>query len=265
MRYNENVDGFCRQNYKTMEIKAMLQQFGLEGKKADVYLALLELGSAKVTEIAKKAEIKRTTCYDVLQDLEKNGLVYKTAQGKKTIFVAEDPKKLEKKIQEKERLLNEFLPELRSIYNVKGVKPKIRFYEGKEGLREVYMDTLNYKGEFLAFASEDVVSVLGHDWVENYLRARVKKNIHVRAIMPKTSLIKEKYFARDREQLRISKLINPDKYPFSIEINIYGHQKVAFMSSKERIGLIVEGLEIHKTMRSIFELLWDHLPERNSQ
>ena len=237
-----------------------LEKLGLNGKKADVYLAALELGKARVIEIAKKAGVKRTTCYDILLDLERQGLIYETAKGKKRLFIGEDPEKIKKELVAKQKIFDEILPELQAVYNIKGTKPKIRFYEGKEGLREVYADTLKYSGELLSFASEDVLRVLGKDWADLYLKQRVKKEIHTRAIMPKTSGIQE-YAAKDREQLRMSKLIDPQKYPFSVEINIYGHQRVALMSSKEETGIIIEGAEIYKTMKLIFELVWDNLPE----
>ncbi|KKP69120.1 MAG: Transcriptional regulator, TrmB [Candidatus Moranbacteria bacterium GW2011_GWE1_35_17] len=244
-----------------MEIKQVLAQFDLVGKKADVYLAVLELGSGSVIEIAKKAEIKRTTVYDILLDLEKIGLIYQTTKGAKRLFVAEDPEKLRDQLEEKEKMLSEMLPQLRSLYNVKGIKPKIRFYEGKEGLRQVYADTLNYEGEILAFASDDVVKTLGMEWANDYLEKRIKKEIRVRIIIPETDLIEKEFNPKDQKQLRSSKLVNPKKYPFSIEINIYGHQKVALMSSKEETGIIIEGAEIYNTMKLIFELLWDNLPE----
>jgi HTH-type transcriptional regulator, sugar sensing transcriptional regulator len=244
-----------------MEIKQVLARFGLVGKKADVYLSTLELGSGTVIEIARKSEIKRTTVYDVLLDLEKAGLIYQTTKGTKRLFVAEDPEKLKDQLREKERMLSEILPQLHSFYNIKGIKPKIKFYEGKEGLRQVYADTLKYKGEILAFASDDVVKTLGLGWANDYLEKRIKKEIRVRIIIPKTDLIEKEFNPKDQKQLRSSKLVDPKKYPFSIEINIYGHQKVALMSSKEETGIIIEGAEIHKTMKLIFELLWDTLPE----
>jgi sugar-specific transcriptional regulator TrmB len=244
-----------------MEIKQFLAQFDLVGKKADVYLAVLELGSGTVIEIARKSEVKRTTVYDILLDLEKSGLIYQTSKGSKRLFVAEDPEKLKKKLEERERMLNEMLPQLRSLYNIKGIKPKIKFYEGKEGLRQVYADTLNYGGEILAFASEDVVKTLGMEWANDYLAKRVKKEIRVRIIIPKTEIIEKEFNPKDQKQLRSSKLVNPKKYPFSVEINIYGHQKVALMSAREEIGIIIEGKEIYNTLKFIFELLWDNLPE----
>lgn len=243
-----------------MEIKQILEQFGLKDKRADVYLATLELGRGTVIEIAKKAGIKRTTCYDILSDLIRDNLVTETLKGKKRLFVSEDPEKIQKNLENKEKLFSEILPQLKSIHNIIGGKPKIRFYEGKEGLREVYNDTLKFPTEILAFASEDVVRVLGREWAEDYLQQRVKRGIHARTVAPDTKIVRE-YISKDREQLRTSKLVNPEKFPFSIEINIYGHQKVALMSSREEMGLIIEGGEIYKTMKSIFELLWDNLPE----
>jgi len=244
-----------------MELRQQLQQFGLAGKKADVYLASLELGSATVIEIAKKAGIKRTTAYDILLDLVQKGLVSETSKGKKRLFVGEDPEKILKNLRSKEQMLSEILPLLKSVYNVRGVKPRIRYYEGIEGLKETYNDTLKYTGEMLAFASEDVVKILGNDWAYDYIKKRVKNNLRVRAIMPASEIISKDYFARDPEHLRVSKLIDPKKYPFSMEINIYGHSKVSLMSSKEQLGITIESTEIYNTMKLIFELVWDNLPE----
>jgi sugar-specific transcriptional regulator TrmB len=244
-----------------MEIKPTLEQLGLTGKKVDVYLASLELGSASVIEIAKKAGIKRTTVYDILMDLKTAGLVSETLKGKKRLFIGENPEKIQKDLQKKESLFSEILPQLKSIHNISGVKPKIRFYEGKEGLMEAYDDTLKYSGEFVAFGSEDVYRVLGRDWVEDYIKRRVKKGIRVRAILPSTEYLEKEIFIRDQQQLRACKSIKKEDYPFSIEIDIYGHQKVAMISNKEQLAVIIESTEIYKTMKFIFELAWDNLPE----
>jgi sugar-specific transcriptional regulator TrmB len=244
-----------------MEIKQVLEQFGFQGKKTDVYLAALELGSSSVIEIAKKAGIKRTTCYDILMDLKNEGLISETSKGKKRLFVGEDPEKIQRNLRNKERLFAEILPQLQSIHNVRGSKPKIRFYEGKEGLKEVYEDTAKYKGELLGFASYDIIHLLGSEWAAEYLKKRIKNGVYARGIIPGTELMMREYISKDQEQRRMTKVIDPKKYPFSIEINVYGHNKVALMSAKEEIGLIIEGQEIHNTMKLIFQLIWDLLPE----
>jgi sugar-specific transcriptional regulator TrmB len=244
-----------------MELNQTLEQFGLTEKKADVYLAALELGGTSVINIARKAGIKRTTCYDILQDLIHQGLVSEIAKGKKKFFIGEDPEKIKKDLQKKESLFNEILPQLKSIHNISGVKPKIRYFEGKEGLIEAYDDALKYSGEILAFGSEDVYKVLGRDWVEDYIKRRVKKDIRVRAILPSTEYLEREIFVRDQAQLRTCKSIKKEKYPFSIEIDIYGFQKVALISNKEQLAIIIESAEIYNTLKQIFELCWDLLPE----
>jgi HTH-type transcriptional regulator, sugar sensing transcriptional regulator len=244
-----------------MEIKQSLEQFGLEGKRAEVYLAALELGSATVIDISRKAGIKRTTCYDVLQDLMRDGLVSETVKGKKRLFIGEEPEKIQRQLKHKERLFSEILPQLQSIHNVRGSKPKIRFYEGKKGILEVYEDTLKYKTEILSFASEHILKIFTMEDAMNYINKRKKNGIWEKIILPKTGFLMEEFISKDIEQLRSSKLIDPKKYPFSIEINVYGHNKVALMSAKEEIGIIIEGAEIHNTMKLIFQLIWGLLPE----
>lgn len=244
-----------------MEIKNILEQFGLHGRKADVYLAALELGSGTVIDISKKASVKRTTCYDILQDLMRDGLISETVKGKKRLFVGEEPEKIQRQLKQKERLFSEILPQLQSIHNVRGSKPKIRFYEGKKGILDVYEDTLKYKTEILSFASEHVLKAFTLEEAKEYINKRKKNGIWEKIILPKISFMVEEFISKDAEQMRSSKLIDPQKYPFTIEINIYGHNKVALMSAKEEVGLIIEGAEIHNTMKLIFQLIWDLLPE----
>ncbi|KKQ44608.1 MAG: Transcriptional regulator, TrmB [Candidatus Moranbacteria bacterium GW2011_GWC2_37_8] len=233
-----------------MDIKNTLEQMGLGGKKADVYLAALELGSSSVM-----------TCYDILLDLIHEGLISETSKGKKRLFVGEDPEKIQRNLKNKERLFAEILPQLQSINNVRGSKPKIRFYEGKEGIKEVYEDTLKYNKEILGFASYDVIGIMGKEWANEYLAKRIKNGIYGKGIIPGTEPMLRDYISKDQEQRRSTKVIDAKKYPFSIEINIYGHQSVALMSAKEEIAVIIEGAEIHNTMKLIFELIWDLLPE----
>lgn len=244
-----------------MEIKPILHQFGLNGKKADVYLAALELGGASVTDIAQKAAVKRTTGYDILMDLQAQGLVSQSTKGKRRLFLGEDPEKIRSDLKKKESMFSDILPQLRSIYNSQVDKPRIRFYEGQKGLLEVYNDSLKYAGEILAYASEDIVKVLGMEWANNYLKRRVKNRIFYKGIVSRTEFLQKEFLSKDQEQLRTTKLIDSRKYPFSNETMIYGHQKVAITSARDLMGIIIESSEIYRTQKSIFELLWDNLPE----
>lgn len=237
-----------------MELSEQLTQFGLNEKQAAVYLALLELGASSAIALAKKTGILRTTVYDVLIELEKKGLLSQTQKGAKRLFLAADPESLEKILDEKRNKLQELLPALKSLVNTAGTKPVIRYFEGTEGIKEVYRDTLKYQGELVAYVTENIIAKLGQDFADEYKAKRVNAKITVRAIGPDTEEIKG-YKKTDQKDRKVTRLVDQKEFPFSIEMNLYGN-KLAFMSFSESLGLIVESNEIAKNMRFLFELAW---------
>jgi HTH-type transcriptional regulator, sugar sensing transcriptional regulator len=237
-----------------MEIRTILNQFGLSDKESDVYLSLLELGISGVNDIANKANIKRTTVYDILSSLTKFGLVSQTQKGKKRFFYAEEPERFNKLLQEKQSRFSEILPILKSLHNTSGVKPKIRYYEGITGLKTVYNDCLNYNDVILAFASEKIFEKLGKDFFDDYSKKKKLRGIASRTILASTKKTKE-YLETSKKYLREIKIIDPKKIPFTIEMNIYAN-KISFISFKEEMAIIIESNEIANNMRLLFELAW---------
>ena len=58
-----------------------LQAIGLDEKEQRFYLAALELGTAPVTAIAARADVSRTNGYDLVQRLQKRGLISQIERG----------------------------------------------------------------------------------------------------------------------------------------------------------------------------------------
>ena len=58
-----------------MKLEKVLENYGLTKKQALLYITCLELGSASVYKIAKKANLSRSTCYEVLEILREKKLV----------------------------------------------------------------------------------------------------------------------------------------------------------------------------------------------
>ncbi|MBP9749793.1 MAG: hypothetical protein KBD21_03615 [Candidatus Pacebacteria bacterium] len=237
-----------------------LQQLGFDDREAKTYLALLELGEGTMAELAKKSKIKRTTLYDIIRALQDRGLVSTAKRGERTIYIAEDPRTLDERLHEQSAVLKEALPELLSLANAIGKKPKIRYYEGVEGIKEVYRDTLEYPNqELLGWATVGAGTHFDIEYLnEVYLPKRVEKKIWVRAIIPDTADMR-KYLGDDRTFLRSSRAMDPVRFPYDVEINLYGGSKVAFMSFREQTGLIIENKSIYTTLKSIFEHQWESL------
>lgn len=249
-----------------------LKQVGLSDKQAKVYLAVLELGEASALQISRHSGVNRVTCYQALDRLAAEGLVREVKVEGKSRFVAEMPKKLlenllDKKISTERQILalEKVLPELESLYNYSEVKPKIRFYEGVEGLKQIYQDTLEEKKEILAFTAYHRVDASLKRWLDkHYVPQRVKRNIFAKVIAP-SSEFAQKFKRLDSRQNRHTLLVPADKFPFSIEVNIYGN-KVAIISfvKKEMMGVIIESKEVAATFRLIFQLAWQGAEQYNS-
>lgn len=237
-----------------------LQKFGLDEKEAKAYAAALEIGEGTVGRLAAKSGIKRTTLYDVIESLKHRGLLSMVRRGKQTMYVAEDPRVLRESLEERKQTLEKMLPELLSIANFLDNKPKIRYFEGDEGIKEVYKDTLKYPDqEMLAWVSDEAWDFDDQKFLfEYYLPRRIAQKIWVRAIAPDRPHMRE-YKAADEKSLRRTKLTSMEQFPITVEIDLYGRNRIAIMSFAEKIGLVIESEKIHTTLKSIFEMNWSGL------
>lgn len=238
----------------------MLANLGFSSKESHVYLALLELGKGTVSTISRKGGINRTTGYDILDSLAAKGLVSISGKKPKQEYIAESPDKLatflQTKIEETETQLETaraLAPQLKSLHNVSD-RPKVRFYEGKDGLKQVYEDTLTATEPIRAYATVDDMHRALPNYFPQYYKRRAGKGIAIRAIVPHTPAGEERA-AHDKEEMRETALIPPDKYYFSPEINIYDN-KVMIASWRENLGIIIESAEIADAMKKIYELAW---------
>lgn len=240
-----------------MDIKKQLEDLGLGGKKADVYLAVLQLGKASVMQIAKKARIKRPTTYDILEDLLNKNLVSQTFAGKKRYFVAEDPKNLKLMIQEQENKVDQVLPELESLFNLTPHKPKIRYYEGAEGIKQIYEDFLTAKTTIDYFGSiKDEVSVLGKSYLSDWVKRRIKKGIKVNAIRIKSKEASIKEWQGGKKYLRDLKFFPLDIKENFTNLMIYDNKVAITSSAKESYGLIIESAELATSLKYIWQVVW---------
>jgi len=127
---------------KHMDLSKTLKKVGLNEKQAAVYSAALALGETSITELAKKAELKRPTTYLIVEELQVLGLLSETTQGKRRILSAIHPRRLQEIARSREKQIEEVLPELVALYNTPKTKPKIQVFEGEAGIKSVYRDVL---------------------------------------------------------------------------------------------------------------------------
>ena len=146
---------------------------GLSDKAAKIYIALLQIGEGSVIDIAQKADLKRTSVYNILPDLIRQGLIETTVKNKHRIFFIDDVRRLELDADQRRKSVTALLPQLRAIQNILPQKPKITFYEGVGGMKELYEDTLDSVpsgGTILSYTGlSDFFSMMPKEYYEWYV------------------------------------------------------------------------------------------------
>jgi len=240
------------------QLAETIESPGFTDKMSAIYLAVLELGSGSVSQIAKLSGVERVNTYYVLEQLKKEGYVYSGLTKKKITYFAESPRKLLASMEQRTKRLNEAMPQLLAIANSNTTKPVIRFYEGIEGIKKVFDETLLLPAgsETLAFVSYSTVESHLQEWAPEFMARRAKKKITQRCIAENTETVRENLIANDVRDLRETRVVDKALYPFELDqLNIFG-DKIFIASYKDMLALIIESASIAKTMRSIFELAW---------
>lgn len=213
--------------------------------------------------IAQRTNIKRTTIYDLINDLKQRGLITQTVIGKKRLFLAEDPETVINIFKNKEREFEQIIPELKSLYysNISALKPRMRYYEGIEGSKKVLEDSLSAKEKTLRciMPLKDIIDLFGEDYFQEYTKKRIRNGYTLKSIRPSAKEIvpiRKKYHwvssYKEKREVRYA----PKNFTFSMTMYLYD-QKVSFISSKkESFGIIIESQELAENQRAFFEVLW---------
>ena len=241
-------------------LRGSLISLGIPEKEAAVYIALLQLGRANVSQIARRANVNRSTAYVLLDSLISQGLARISGKEPKQEYAAESPENLSvlfkskaDAAEEKMRRARALAPELKSIQKLED-RPQVKFYEGLDGLKQVYEDTLTAKEPILAYASVDDMHATLKDYFPRYYERRAKKGIFIWTILPRTELGLERA-AHNKEEARETAFVPSETFRFHPEINIYD-DKVMIASWREKLGIIIESAEIADAMKKIFKLAW---------
>jgi sugar-specific transcriptional regulator TrmB len=252
-------------------MQEILTQLGFTPKEAKVYLACLELGPSEVTMIARQSAINRTTCYQILEQLTAKKVIRLAQQKPKTIYQAEEPEKLaeilEDEIKDKQNQLQKLkrsLPQLKAIYSTLENKPKVKFYEGIDGLKEMYNLSLTSTEPLRAYTSaEQLEKTLGARYTKSYFDARRKRKIPIKSILPfEPYAVKLKQ--EEKKYLRTMRFVPKKFYDFSPEIYIYDN-KISFISLKEHFGVLIESRELAEAMKKAYDLAWAKAKEYHEE
>jgi len=240
------------------ELLKVIESVGLDQKESQLYLAGLQLGSAPASEYASRSGLNRITTYNYLEALSKRGVFTAVKKERGKWYTPIKPEELALEARKNVDALERLLPELRSLQGSEHRKPHVRFYEGWEGVKRVYEDTLTAQSELLNYANSAIVRANWENYDEDYVAKRVKSGIYLRGIAPDDEAGREVQ-KMDKYCHREIRLVPGDEFDFNNEIKIYDN-KVAIISFghelEDAFGVIIESKEVAETQRQIFGMAW---------
>ena len=234
--------------------ESILTKAGFVKNEAKVYLALLKLGNAPVTQISRESKVERTLVYGVLNKLLEKGLVSSVTKINKKFFEPADPEKILATMREKEKIIENALPELKNLYNTTE-KQEVHNFKGKEGAKTI-LETLlkeNTK-DWMIFGTTGKPAENLSYYFPQFHRKRIEKNILFKAIYSEDSIKRVK----EIKKLKLTQIkILPKEYMTPTHISIVGEKVGIILWSENPLGILIENKEIAESFKNYFKLLWN--------
>lgn len=245
-----------------IDLETILGSLHLPAPSQKIYRELLEHGETTARYLSEKLGITRPSTYDHLALLAKRGLVVKKEKENKTYFAADDVHHIQRaleyeigKLEERKYIFTTMLPSL--LKEAKTEPPKIKFYEGKEGLAYLVHDVLWCKGKtvYTLWPYEEMLKILGKDMLVRFNDRRMQERITIHALWHHGSKRKDDHIWTSKDVLT-ERRHAPEDVSFRMGYTIYG-DKVSFISSsREVFGFVVQSKDFAELMESQFKVLW---------
>lgn len=254
-----------------LEYTAKITDTGLTKEQAIVYETLLKLGELPASKIAKaipsEQKLSRPLVYKVLEELIELDLAEKYDAGNQVAqFAPKHPVAITKVIEaEKERIertKKQFLAtagQLSSLFNLSVGKPGVQFYEGKDGVWEVLMDTITATEEILTYADLEAIAKHVPDLNAEYSTLREERGIKKRGLVIDSPEAR-KFLTSYTGDVTKTKLIKTTQavVPFQTIMQIYDN-KVSYITLTDAylVGIIITDQFIANTHKYLFESMWE--------
>lgn len=249
---------------KPMDI-TILKKAGLTESQAKGYLALIEHGALSPAQLADHTGETRTNAYAIADKLVALGLATKK-DGKPATYSPAHPSALETLAEKRrrvvianERTVKDNISPLIDLFYASTEIPGTQVYQGIDGIKQVYADTLKTKKDiYLVRTTADAVD-LGETYLNNYRAKRASLGIHTYALTPDTEIGRQHATNGEDDKMLFHRTILPSDYTAPVELDIYGHKVALIAYGDTQMATIITSPPIAEAMRQLLSLLASQL------
>jgi len=243
------------------KVRSALRRLDLSDNQQAVYLSLLSAGATTARVLSSRTGITRPSVYDQIKTLQQMNLVAELEIENTAHFAATDIKNLNAlladkidRLEQSRDILAEALPSLRD--SLATVDPKLRFFAGEEGVKQLLKDIMWYSNNSLQmyWPAKEMGTLFDTAFLTWFDERRAKRHLSIHSLWPanthKSDLNLFCSLPHDTQR-RLLKCAPP-----AMAYIIYD-KKVLFISSKaEAFGFIVESTEFATLQKLHFDTLW---------
>lgn len=245
-----------------------LQDIGLEKHEAEVYLACLKLGFAKVSELSREVDIPRTSIYVYIKNLIEKGYIKKTKKSGIEYFIPIDPKDVLNDTKEKIESFAKVVPQLEKFMDFVGKKPKVEYFDTKQGLLNLYekMTEINYRQPPYLIESAEAVKngfeKMDWDFIYKLEKKFLDKKIVTQGIITKNTLqiirsMPENIKAIMRQRPATVRVIDDKEFPFSINLYLIYPDNIFVIVPQQNFVLTIEDKNIYSSLVAMYKVIFE--------
>src|SRR3989344_1298592 len=233
-----------------MKKNFLLQPVGLDKKTEVIYRALLSLADAPVSTIARRAGIKRTSAYHILENLAAMGLTTTYVERGVKRFAAEHPSKLKTFFERQAIMAERIIPELTKEISKSRLAPSIRVFEGKDAVKSMSEEALKAKDKIILSigSTKRLSEFLGGKY--GWGKRRREAGIFQKALRFKIDEVIE-----HPSRLHEVKIL-PESFNFPGYILIFDNSVGIIPLEEPARGILITSRSFSVMLKSIFEVLW---------
>jgi len=237
-----------------ISVEEALESYGFSSKEVKVYLACLELGTATANEIANKADVNRSTTYDLLKSFLERGIASKVTKDKATHFEVVGSERLIALLDEKKSKIQSISNQLKLIQQHTVEKPVVQLFEGGEGVKTILEDILETKKPLISISTSKIFEIMGY-YFPLYIKKRAELKIPAQVVQ-EVSKATQELRSKDKNEFRETRSI--PGFNLSSNIFIYG-DKVAIIKlvKNELISVLITDRVLAEDHQKMFNILWE--------
>lgn len=238
------------------KFKSLLTQFGLSDAAEQIYLTLLAKETCSIAELARLTGKHRPAIYKAIPELLDLDLVTRVNKKKRVIYRPESPHILSLLSKKQTDNFNTALQKLLDIFRQKDEKPKITFFEGREGIMTAYEKLISSAKNREAFYRYE--SPRDYKKNKKYYPPLYWKRAGTAGDIDKYVITNQKTNQNRHANLnRFSKSI---PVPFEENITeIMSSDKVVFIDYDTETSIFIENQRFADFQKSIFKMLFEKL------